>query len=133
MFIFVKNLKSNFMKKILTLFLLTFSIFINGQEENTDATYFTDTVTKVTSLKFSSSLIKDLESIVWEDVKSIFDKNSPEEKVALSFEIDLKKSKNKFKGSLTVCGPTKNLDSLIISAKKTVKSLIRISKGYQNK
>ena len=121
------------MKKIVTLFLLTFSIFINGQEENTDATYFTDTVTKVTSLKFSSSSIKDIERFVWEDVKSIFDKNSLEEKVALSFEIDLKESKNKFKGSLTVSGPTKNLDSLIISAKKTVKSLIRISKGYQNK
>ena len=121
------------MKKILILFLLTFSIFIYGQEENKDATYFRDTVTKVTSLKFYASSIKDLESIVWEDVKSIFDKNSPEEKVALSFEIDLKESKNKFKGSLTVSGPIKNLDSLIIRAKKTVKSLIRISKGYQNK
>jgi hypothetical protein len=121
------------MIKILTLFLLTFSIFICGQEEKTDATYFKDTVTKVTSLKFSFSSIKDLESIVWEDVKSIFDKNSPEEKVALSFEIDLKEVKNKFKGSTTVSGPTKNLDSLIIRAKKTIKSLIRISKGYKNK
>ena len=121
------------MKKKLTLFLLTFSIFIYGQEEKTDATYFKDAVNKVTSLKFSSSSIKDLESIVWEDVKSIFDKNSPEEKVALSFEIDLKELKYKFKGSMMVSGPTKNLDSLIIRAKKTVKSLIRISKQYQNK
>jgi hypothetical protein len=31
---------------------------------------------------------------------------------------------------MTVSGQTKNLDSLIIRAKKTVKSLIRISKGY---
>jgi hypothetical protein len=118
------------MKKILTLFLLTISIFISGQEEKKDATYFKDTGTKVTSLKFSYSSIKDLESIVWEDVKSGFDKNSPEEKVALSFEIDFKELKNKFKGFMTVSGQTKNLDSLIIRAKKTVKSLIRISKGY---
>ena len=46
------------MKKILILFLLTFSIFIYGQEEKTNATYFKDAVTKVTSLKLSKSLIE---------------------------------------------------------------------------
>jgi|TARA_R110000822_G_scaffold273279_1_gene395744 hypothetical protein len=121
------------MKKLFTLLMLLVSLITNAQEENTKVAYFKNEVSKITSLKMTTNSIKDLETINWKDVKSIFDKNSPEEKVALSFEIDLKESKNKFKGSLTVSGPIKNLDSLIIRAKKTVKSLIRISKGYQNK
>lgn len=103
-----------------------------GQESKTDVEYYKDVDAKVTSLKYSSNSIKELESIDWTDVKSIFETNKAEEKIELSFELDLKESKNKFKGSVTVGGETKNIDSVIKKSRKILKGLIRMSKNYEN-
>lgn len=118
------------MKKLTTLFLLFISLLINAQESNTKAAYSKDEVSKITSLAFTSSSVKDLEKINWKDIESIFEHNKPNEKIALSFELDLKDSKNKFKGKMEVSGESKNIDSLIYKSKKIIKTLIKISKKY---
>ncbi|TXD48481.1 MULTISPECIES: hypothetical protein [unclassified Polaribacter] len=120
------------MKKLLTLLLLTTSIIICGQEEKTAVASSKNIEAKVTSIKYSVNSIKDLENIQWDDVQSIFETNKPQEKIAISFEVDLEASKYKFKGSITVSDQKINIDSLIESAKKKVKSLIKISKKYKN-
>lgn len=118
------------MKKRTTLFLLFISLLINAQETTTKATYSKDKVSKITSLSFSVTSVKDLEQINWKDVKSIFENNKPSENIALSFELDLKESKNKFKGKMEVSGETKNIDTLITKSKKIIQKLIKISKKY---
>lgn len=117
------------MKKLFTLFLLFISLLINAQDSKTKATYAKDEVSKITSLSYSSTSIKDLEKINWNDIKTIFEGNKPDEKIALSFELDLKESKNKFKGKMEVSGETKNIDSLIFKSKKIIKKLIKIAKN----
>lgn len=118
------------MKKLTTLFLLFISLFINAQESNTKATYSKDEVSQITALSYTTSSVKELESINWNDIKSIFESNKPSEKIALSFELDLKASKNKFKGKMEVSGETKNIDSLIYKSKTIIMKLIKISKNY---
>lgn len=115
------------MKKNIILFLLFSSFLLNAQQEKTDVSYFKNTEARITSLNYTSNSISELKSINWEDVKSIFNSNKPEEKIELSFEIDLKESKNKLKSSFKVTGETKNIDSLINIAKKGVNGLIKIS------
>ncbi|WP_339882596.1 hypothetical protein [Polaribacter vadi] len=121
------------MKKLFTLLILLVSLITNAQEEDTKVAYFKNEVSKITSLKMTTNSIKDLETINWKDVKSIFEDNNPEEKIELSFELDLKESKNKFKSSISVVGETKKLDSLILKSKKYLKALIKISKNYEKK
>ncbi|MDX6747083.1 hypothetical protein SHK09_09800 [Polaribacter sp. PL03] len=118
------------MKKVLTLFLLTFSVILFAQKEKTEVEYFENTALKVTSLKISSGSVKELENINWIDLKSVFESNKKTETIKLVFEIDLKDSKNKFKGSFSIKDKTQNIDSLITRAKKMLKSLIKISKNY---
>lgn len=120
------------MKKLFTLLLLLVSLVTNAQEENTKVEYSKNEVSKITSLKMTTNSTKDLETINWKDIKSIFEDNKPEEKIELSFELDLKDSKNKFKSSISVVGETKELDSLILKSKKYLKALIKISKKYEN-
>ncbi|WP_439128043.1 hypothetical protein [Polaribacter sp.] len=117
------------MKKLFTLFLLFISLLINAQDSKTKATYSKDEISKITSLSYSSTSIKDLEKLNWNDIKTIFEGNKPDEKIALSFELDLKESKNKFKGKMEVSGETKNIDSLIFKSKKIIKKLIKIAKN----
>jgi hypothetical protein len=119
------------MKKLLTLLLLIASILVYGQQEKTAIEYSKNIDAKVTSLKYSVNTTKDFETFDWSAIKSIFETNKPDEEIALIFEIDLKESKNKFKGSITVSGETKNIDSLIVKAKKNVKSLIKIFKKHE--
>jgi len=121
------------MKKLLTILLLTASIFVYGQEEKMSINILEDVERKVTSIKYSVNSATELENIDWKELKGLFDTNTPEEKIALSFEVDLKESKYKFKASITITGETKNIDSLLIKAKKGVASIIKISKNYQNK
>lgn len=118
------------MKKIYTLLFVLFSVLANAQVEKTKVAYSKNIDSKVTSLKYTTGSITELESINWEDVKSIFETNTPEEKIELSFELDLPESKNKFKSSVTVGGQTKEIDSLITKSKKLIKSIIKISKNY---
>lgn len=120
------------MKKLLTLLLLSYSVFIFAQAEKTDVEYFKNTETKITSLKFSTTSVKELESIDWKEVKSVFETNKEEEVIKMIFKIDLKDSKTKFNGSFIVSGKTKDIDGLTIKADKMLKGLIKISKKYEN-
>ncbi|MGK0414254.1 MAG: RecA-family ATPase [Polaribacter sp.] len=120
------------MKELLTSLLLLASMLVYGQEEKTAVEYSKNIETKVTSLKYSVNATKDFDMFDWSAIKSIFETNKPDQEVALTFEIDLKESKNKFKGSITVSGETKNIDSLIEKAKKNVKSLIKNFKKHEN-
>jgi hypothetical protein len=121
------------MKKLLILCLFTVSILTYGQEEKTFLENSKNRETKVTSFKCSVNSLIDFENINWEDVRSSFDSKKPEGKIAISLALDLKESKYKFKGLITFADQTKNIDSLIESAKKSLQSLIRISKKHQNK
>jgi predicted RNA-binding protein with EMAP domain len=121
------------MKKLLTILLFTASIFIYGQEEKMSVNILKDIEPKITSIKYSANSTKELENIDWKELKDLFDTNTPEEKIALSFAVDLKESKHNFKSSVTISGETKNIDSLITNAKKGVTAIIKISKKYQNK
>lgn len=118
------------MKKLCTLLFVLCSVLANAQEEKTKVSYSKNIDSKVTSLKYTTASVTELESINWKDVKSIFETNKPEEKIELSFEIDLKDSKDKFKSSVTVGGQTKEIDSLIIKSKNLIKMIIKISKNY---
>lgn len=115
------------MKKIITLLLVTISFFVNAQEENVAVSYSENVETKITSFKYTVNSSKELETFDWDTLNGIFDTNKPDDIISISFEIDLKESKNKLKSSMTVSGPTENLDSLISRAKKITKSLTKLS------
>jgi hypothetical protein len=103
-------------------------MFMHGQEGKTKFNYSENAETKVTSLKYSSNSVKELETIDFDGIKSIFEANKEDEVIKIIFEIDLKESKNKFKSSITLSGPTKELGSLIIRSKKMLNALIRFVK-----
>jgi len=123
------------MKKITTVVLLLFTSILLAQHKNVEIkeTINANTDVKITSMSYSVDSAKQLENINWDEVKSIFEDNKPEEKIELSFELDLKESKNKFKSSVTIGGQTKEIDSLITKSKKLIKMIIKISKNYENK
>jgi hypothetical protein len=121
------------MKRLLTLLLLSASLFGFGQEEKVKEASLRNSAANVTSIKYSTNSSEELETIDWKDVKSIFESNKEEEVIRMSFEIDLKESKNKFKSSITVSGESKHIDSLIVRSKKLVKAMMNLSKKYENK
>ncbi|QTE22033.1 hypothetical protein [Polaribacter cellanae] len=88
---------------------------------------------QITSVSYTVSTIEELKIINWEKIEEIFKNNKPEEIIEMNFGIDLKESKYKIKSSIKISGESKNLDSLIVKAKKGVKSLIKISNKYKNK
>ena len=87
----------------------------------------------VHAISYTAYSIKDLETIDWTSVKDALEYNKESATIKMSFNIDLKKSKINLKSSITVSGETKDIDSLIIKAKKGVKAIMQISKKYQNK
>ena len=86
----------------------------------------------ITSISYVADSIEELQTINWIDVKEIFGENRNNQKIELTFGLDFKKSKNNFKSSFKITGESKDLDSLIKKSKKLVRSLIKISKKYQN-
>ena len=117
------------MKQLATLlFLFTFALSA-AQEKNK---YIEDTDVKVTSISYILDSPEKLESIDWETIKGMFEYNTESESIEMSFGLNYMKSKHKFKSSITISGETKNLDSLIIKAKKGIKSIIQISEKYKN-
>ena len=116
------------MRKSLILLCCICSLFMLGQEEKTTVKYNENAATHVTSLKYAANSIKDLQTINFESITSIFADNKEDAVIKLIFEIDLKESKNKFKSSVTISGLTEELDSLIIRSEEIVKTLIRIAK-----
>lgn len=120
------------MKKLSLLILLFITVFTYGQEDKMDVAYSENMNTRVTSLKISSSSIKELQEINWDDMKSIFESNEPDQIIKLTIELDLKDSKDKFKTALTTSGKVKEIDTVIKNAKKILKSLLKMSKKYDN-
>lgn len=119
------------MKKIVTVLVLICSIVVYGQKEKIKENISKTVTSKITEIKYVVNLVKELENIDWKEIKAVFDTNKPEEKIALSFELELQPSKNNLKSSIIISGETKNIDSLIIKAKKGVLAIIKISKKNQ--
>ena len=119
------------MKKITTLLLLFFVATSFAQKNKFIKNKVIET--KVTSIFISANSIEELKTINWLELKESFNDNKQNDIIKLGFEIDLKESKNKLKNSITISGETKNLESLILKAKKGVKGLIKMTNNYQNK
>jgi len=114
------------MKKIFFLIVVFCITAVNAQEVKNTNKKFSSIQAKITSLTFSVNSSADLKSINWETTKELFEINSNEQQIQLIFKFDLLNSKNKMKGSFTVSGESKNIDNLIVKAKKGVKGLIKI-------
>ena len=112
------------MKHLTIVFALLFTSLFYAQEEKTDF--------KVNTISFEVDTVKELKNIDWKNVKEIFSLNTKNEDIEMSFALKQPNSKHKFKSSIKVGGKSKNIDSLIILAKKGVKSIIKISKKYSN-
>lgn len=115
--------------KTITLVLLLFSTSILFSQENKKND---KSNVKVTSISYMVDDLEELENINWQDLREVFKNNNDKETIEMSFGVSLKKSKHKLKSSIKVSGETKNLDSLIIKAKKGIKAISKISKKYKN-
>ena len=115
------------MKSLLYLATLFLTISSYSQKKEKPIVEYNFTDVKVTTLTFSVSTSEDLKSINWNDIKEIFknNKNSKQE-VELAFKFDLPKSKSKISGEFKIHGENKNIDNIILRAKKGVKGLIKI-------
>ena len=120
------------MKKIITV-LFVFTFVVNYAQKNIKINEENNLKeSKITSVSYSVNNPDELKTIDWKKIKDVFRTNKDGQEIKLSFELDLKKSKNKFKTSYTVSGQTKNIDSLIIKAQKGIKGIIKLSYKYQN-
>lgn len=114
------------MKKLLFISALFLVSFGYGQEKEKPFIQKISDV-KVTSLTFTIDSPEDLKSIDWKDIKEMFSYNTyDEQKIKFTFNYNLPKSKNKIKGSITIGGEQKDIESLIKRAKKMTKSLVKI-------
>lgn len=125
------------MKKLTTVFLLLCTSLVFAQHKSIaiNESINTNTEVKVTSMSYKVDSVKELETINWDDVKSIFETNKDDEVIKLSFGIDLKKSENKkvsIAGKFSVEGKSKNIDDLIAKSKKGIRGLIKLQKKYEN-
>ena len=114
------------MKKLFFLAVLLSVTLGFSQKKNPDAVYTVSNF-KVTTLAFSVNSVKELKTINWDNIKEIFENNkNPDQKIELTFKVDLPESKNKIKSSITFGGESGKIDDLILLAKKGVKGFIRI-------
>lgn len=118
------------MKQFFTITFLLFYFSIFSQESTFDISK-EDKKFTVHSIKFSINSSEELKTINWNDTKETFKGNKPEDLIELAFEIDLPKSKNKFKSSYKISGKTKNIDSLIKKIEKGVTSISKIISNYK--
>lgn len=98
-------------------------------QSKTDKSIFKQS--KVSSISYIADKTEELETIDWRSIKEVFKNNKEDEIIELTFGVNFKKSKSKFKSSIKISGETKDLDSLILKSKKGVQSLISISKKYK--
>ena len=112
---------------VLLLFSLTMSFAQTGSKH---VELDKPTKVKVHAVSYTANSIKELETIDWNSMKEVFEYNNETEIIKMSFGIDLKESKNNFKSSIAVSGETKNIDSLIIKAKKGVNAIMKISEKH---
>ena len=125
------------MKNLATLVLLFFASITIGQHKSiaVSESLNTDTEVKVTSMSYSVNSVKELETINWEEVKTIFESNKDDETIKLSFAIKLKKSENKkvsISSKFSVEGKSENIDDLIAKSKKGINGLIKLYNKYEN-
>lgn len=125
------------MKKLTTVFLLLCTSLVFAQHKSIaiNESVNTNTEVKVTSMSYKVDSVKELETINWDDVKSIFETNKDDAVIKLSFGIDLKESENKkvsIAGKFSVEGKSKNIDDLIAKSKKGINGLIKLYKKYEN-
>ena len=98
------------MRKLITLLFL-FSLTITlGQIENSSIIQKKSTEFNVTSISYLADSIEELKTINWADIEEIFGNNKEDENIELTFGVNFKKSKNKFKSSIKISGETKYLD-----------------------
>lgn len=116
------------MKKVLLILCLFYFTF--GFTQVKTAKKITDI--NVTSLKFSTTSIKDLKSINWQQFQFLYEQNKEKEFIELEVELDLPNSKNKFKSSVKVKGERKNIKELIKRMEKLTKGLIKLAKKYNH-
>lgn len=120
------------MKKLVSILLLSFAIYANAQNKSSQKQNIDNFDVKVTSVSYLVDSSKELESIDWKEIKNVFELNKQSEKIELTFGLNYKESKNKIKSSITVSGESKNIDSLIVKAKKGIKTIIKISNKFKN-
>jgi hypothetical protein len=126
------------MKKLATLLLFFFASIATAQHKSVaiNESINTDTDVKITSISYTVDSIKELKSINWDEIKSIFETNKEDEVIKMSFEINLKESegkKVKVSGKFSVEGKSENIDDLIKKSKKGIDGLIKIYNKYENK
>lgn len=116
------------MKFIMTIFLLVLTFSAHGQNNAIKVSDFKVTM----SLFYVVNSSKELETIDWNQIKDNFKENHKDEIIELTFGLNEPNAKNNFKSSFKVSGDVKNIDSLIKQAKKGIKSIIKLSKKYNN-
>lgn len=126
------------MKNLATLVLLFFASITIGQHKSIaiNESVNSNTDVKVTSMSYTVDSVNELETINWEDVKTIFENNKDNETIKLSFAIKLQKPDNKkvsISGKFSVEGKSENIDDLIAKSKKGINGLIKLYKKYENK
>ena len=110
------------MKHLTIVFALLFTSLFYAQEEKTEI--------KISTISYEVNSAKELKNIDWKNIKEIFSLNTKNENIEMSFALNDPNSKYKVKSSIKVGGKSENIDSLIVLAKKGVKSILKISKKY---
>lgn len=115
------------------LFILLFIFALNTIAAQESDTSEKSKVT-VKSLKIDCESVKELSTIKWNDIHEIIQQNDPEDVVALEFGVHHKRNtQTHVKGdfNLKISGKTKDVEKLIIRAKKGVKALKKMSTKIQ--
>lgn len=104
---------------IIVLFLSSISFAQNEFENDFD--------THISSISYTVNTIEELKSIDWNDLKALFSENDGEKEIQIELELNLKESKNKFEGIISIKGKTKNLDTIIKRVINGANSFIKIN------
>ncbi|WP_439131082.1 hypothetical protein [Polaribacter sp.] len=115
------------MKKLLLLFAVLTSSFHFAQDKDIN-----QEIIKVTKMSVEVDSAEELETIDWKDIKEVFAHNTKNEAIEMSFSLHYPKSKNKIKSAIKVGGKSKNIDSLIVIAKKGIKAIIKLANNHKN-
>ncbi len=118
------------MKKCIIIIFVFVAINISAQDSLDSIVK--ETNVKVTSVSYNVDSSDELKTINWTNIKELFHSNKEDETIEMNFSLNYPKSKYKIKSSIKVGGKSKDIDSLIIRAKKGIKAIIKISNKYKN-
>lgn len=121
------NLKSTTMNKLILAICIFTSSFIFSQKEDNIPIFI-----NTNSLTISVDSATELETINWEDVKSVFNDNDPESEISLEIKMKTKekstdKIKTKLDYSFKSSSKAKDVDSLIVRMKKGVNYINKLA------